>query len=93
MIAIGRATGLTRHQKKVLLEAVAGWAYLLLLGRGEKYVASASLGPNSTNNIAEFTAILEVVTHAVILGVTQLLVHTDSFLAVQYYENTCSKDR
>ena len=71
---------------------MGGWAYLLLNGCGEKHVASSALGPNSTSNIAEFTAILEVVTHSVILGVTQLLIHTDSFLALQYYEDTCSKD-
>jgi Reverse transcriptase-like len=68
------------------LSNVGGWAYLLLCGRGQKYVSSSSLGPDSTNNIAEFTAILQVVVHAVSVRITQLDIKTDCMLAVQYYD-------
>jgi hypothetical protein len=36
------------------LKNVGGWAFLLLCGRGQKFVSSSSLGPDSTNNIAEY---------------------------------------
>ncbi len=49
---------------KQQLNNVGGWAFLLLCGRGQKFVSSCSLGLDSTNNIAEFTAILKVITLA-----------------------------
>ena len=71
---------------------VGGWAFLLLCGRGERFVSSCSLGPDSTNNIAEFTAILEVITMAVSTQITQLDIKTDSMLAIQYHERTVTQD-
>ena len=85
----GRRDVFIRKQK---LSNVGGWAYLLLCGRGEKYVSSSSLGPDSTNNIAEFTAILEVVQHAVSLRITQLDIKTDCKLVTQYHDNVVIKD-
>ena len=73
------------------LSAVGGWAFLLLCGRGQKYVSSSSLGPKSTNNIGEFTAILRVIVHAVSVRITQLDIKTDSMLAIQYYEGTVNE--
>jgi ribonuclease HI len=74
------------------LKDVGGWAFQLLCSRGEKYVGSASLGPGSTNNIGEFTAVLKIVEQAIVAQLDQLDVYTDSNLAVQYYENTCLRD-
>ena len=48
------------------LKDVGGWAFQLLCSRGEKYVGSASLGPGSTNNIGEFTAVLKIVEQAIV---------------------------
>ena len=78
--------------KKQTLSNAGGWAFLLLCGRGEKFVSSCSLGPDSTNNIAEFTAILEVITMAVSTQIIQLDIKTDSMLAVQYHERTVTQD-
>ena len=80
----------TKTKQKLL--NVGGWGILLLCGQGSKFVASASLGPNSTNNIGEFTAVKKVVTLAVQQKLTQLDIHTDSKLAVQYSEGTCIQE-
>ena len=72
-----------------LLKDVGGWAFQLLCSHGERLVGSASLGPNSKNNISEFTAIFQIVQQAAILSLDHMDIHTDSNLAVQYYENTC----
>ena len=45
----------TKGSKAKPLKDVGGWAFQLLCSRGERYVGSSSLGPNSTNNIGEFT--------------------------------------
>ncbi len=66
--------------------------FLLFCGRGEKLVSSCFLGPDSTNNIAEFTAILKVITLAVSEHITQLDIKTDCMLAVQYHEKTETKN-
>ena len=42
-----------RRKETKTLKNVSGWAFLLLCGRGQKYIASGCLGENSTNNIAE----------------------------------------
>jgi len=86
----GGCRDVTVGKKK--LSNVGGWAFLLLCGRGEKLVSSCSLGPDSTNNIAEFTAILQVITLAVSEHITQLDIKTDCMLAVQYHENTATKN-
>ena len=74
------------------LNNVGGWAFLLLCGRGQKFVSSSSLGPDSTNNIAEFTAIRQVIIYAVSVRITQLDIKTDCMLAIQYLEGTVTKD-
>ena len=74
------------------LKDVGGWAFLLLCGRGHKYVASGCLGEKSTNNIAEFRAIKEVMLKAVAVNINQIDINTDSMIAVQYYEGTCARD-
>ena len=81
-----------RSNKMQLLKDVGGWAFQLLCSHGERLVGSASLGPNSTNNIGEFTAIFQIVQQAAILSLDHMDIHTDSNLAVQYYENTCIRD-
>ena len=80
------------RRKHTNLKDVGGWAFMLLCGRGQKYVGSSSLGPNSTNNIGEFRAIKEVIEQAVKASIKQLDIHSDSMLAVQYYEGTCERD-
>ena len=74
----GRRDVLINNRK---LKDVGGWAFLLLCGRGQRFVSSSSLGPNSTNNIAEFTAIKQVIIHAVSVQITQLDIKTDCMLA------------
>jgi len=86
----GGCRNVNTQRKK--LQAVGGWAYLLLCGRGQKYVSSCSLGPSSTNNIAEFTAIRELIIHAVSARITQLDIKTDSKLATQYHDRTVTMD-
>ena len=78
--------------KKQRLNNVGGWAFLLFCGRGQKFLSSCSLGPDSTNNIAEFTAILKVIVQAVSVQITQLDIKTDCMLAVQYHEDTVTQD-
>ena len=82
----------SRGKKQTLLNDVAGWAFQLLCSHGDRFVAAASLGPNSSNNIGEFTAIIKIIEQAIIAQIDQLDIFTDSMLAVQYYEGTCSKD-
>ena len=82
----------TKRKGTTVLKDVGGWAFLLLCGRGHKFVASGCLGPNSTNNIGEFRAIKEVMIKAVAANITQLDINTDSMIAVQYYEGTCARD-
>ena len=81
-----------KRGKTLHLKDVGGWAFQLLCSHGERYVASASLGPNSTNNKGEFTAILKIVEQAIIAQIDHLDIHTDSNLAVQYFEQTCLRD-
>ena len=83
---------LNRRQRPLDMDDVGGWAFQLLCSHGERLVGSASLGPNSTNNIGEFTAIFQIVQQAAILSLDHMDIHTDSNLAVQYYENTCVRD-
>jgi ribonuclease HI len=56
---------------------------------GELWKASCSLGPQSSNNVAEFTAVLKLVILSKQRGITLLDVHTDSMLVIQYFEHTC----
>ncbi len=77
--------------KKQRLNNVGGWAFLFF-GRGQKFLSSCSLGPDSTNNITEFTAILKVIVQAVSVQITQLDIKTDCMLAVQYHEDTVTLD-
>ncbi len=60
MVKLGRG-----NQRK-LLRDVGGWASKLLCSHGEHIVGSASLGPNSTNNIGKFTGILEILKQAAV---------------------------
>ena len=81
-----------RGKKHIVRKDVAGWAFQLLCSYGARFVGSASLGPNSSNNIGEFTAIVKVVEQAIIAQIDHLDIYTDSMLAVQYHENTCARD-
>ncbi len=67
-------------------------SHIIFNGRGQKFLSSCSLGPDSTNNIAEFTAILKVIVQAVSVQITQLDIKTDCMLAVQYHEDTVTQD-
>ena len=73
--------------KKQRLNNVGGWAFLLFCGRGQKFLSSCSLGPDSTNNIAEFTAILKVIVQAVSVQITQLDIKTDCMLAARRHSD------
>ena len=88
----GRRDVVLKSSEAKTLKDVEGWAFQLLCSRGEKYVGSASLGPGSTNNIGEFTAVLKIIEQAIVAQLNQLDIYTDSNLAVQYYENTCLRD-
>ena len=82
----------TNRKESKLLKDVGGWAFLLLCGRGEKYIASGCVGGNSTNNIGEFEAIKKVMLKAVEANIKQLDINTDSMLAVQYYDGTIARN-
>ncbi len=78
--------------KKQRLNNVGGWAFLLFLWSWTEISFVLLSGPDSTNNIAEFTAILKVMVQAVSVQITQLDIKTDCMLAVQYHENTVTKN-
>jgi len=85
----GHTDGGCRDVPRLRLKSVGGWAYILMHSIGELWKASCSLGPQSSNNVAEFTAVLKLVTLAKQRGITLLDVHTDSMLVIQYFERTC----
>jgi len=88
---LGHTDGGCRNVPNLRLKDVGGWAFILMHSKGELWKASCSLGPHSSNNVAEFTAVLELVTLSKQQGITLLDIHTDSMLVIQYFEQTCDK--
>jgi len=88
---LGHTDGGCRNVPNLRLKDVEGWAFILMHSKGELWKASCSLGPHSSNNVAEFTAVLELVMLSKQQGITLLDIHTDSMLVIQYFEQTCEK--
>ena len=75
-IHIGFADGASRYTRNLASAAWVVYSIDELLSSGGMY-----LGP-ATNNVAEYRAVIGLLTEAISLGITQLIVNLDSQLVV-----------
>lgn len=64
----------------------SAYAYVLVTGSGEKYVGSSCIGV-STNNRAEYIALINALNHAKTIGCKKVMVYTDSLLLAKQLNN------